>query len=108
MNNFALFSSPSKDCESAQLLNIHEKLAACATHAELRQALFELITSDSSFKKAEFALAILFTFDLSALKMPGYIEEGLEWLYQRLTLPNLQVCAPTCAEAVNAEPEVAE
>ena len=108
LNNFALFSSPSKDCESAQLLNIHEKLAACATHAELRQALFELITSDSSFKKAEFALEILFNFDLSALKMPGYIEEGLEWLYQRLTLPNLQVCAPTCAEAVNAEPEVAE
>lgn len=108
LNNFTLFISLSEDCESAQFLNLHEKLSTCVTHAELRQALFELITSEGSFKKAEFALEILFNFDLSALKIPGYIEEGLEWLYQRLTLPNLQVYAPTCAEAVNAEPEVAE
>lgn len=108
LSNFKLFSHITKDCESAQFLAIHEKISTCVTHAELPKALFDLINSENSFKKSEFALEILFNFDLSTLEMPSYIKEGLKWLSQRLKLPNLQTCTPTGTEEANAEPGVVE
>jgi len=108
LSNFELFKNISKSCESAQLLSIHEKISTFLTHAELSKALFYLINSGSFFEKAEFALEVLFNFDLSTLETPNYIEEGLEWLYQQLTLPNLQTCTQTRTEEASAELEVAE
>ena len=45
--------------------------------------MFEIITNPAS-KKAEFALELFYFEEPNVLKTPKYIEEGLEWLEEKL------------------------
>lgn len=109
LTNLELFENCGENDESPQFLYLKKKLLAALTHADLHQNLFKLIAKDDSFKKAEFALEILFNIDLNCLQPPNYIEEGLEWLCQQLTkLPNLQIAASVVPEVENVQAEGAE
>lgn len=54
--------------------------------AELNQNTFQLIRK-SSFKKTEFALALL---AMDEWSVPLYIEDGLQWLEERLQIPSIE------------------
>lgn len=59
---------------------------------------------ESGFKKAEFALDLLYLQNFDDLKVPAYISEGLQWLESRLQLKLAQPSiAENNTEAVNAE-----
>lgn len=104
LTNLELFENCGENAESPQFLYLKNKLLAASIHADLRQNLFDLITKDDSFKKAEFALETLFNIELNCLQPPNYIAEGLEWLCQQLTkLPNLQISAAVVPEAEDAQ-----
>lgn len=107
LSNLELFESCGENDESPQFLYLKNKLLTAETHAALHQNLFDLITEDNSFKKAEFALETLFNIDLNCLQTPEYIAEGLEWLRQQLTtkLPNLQISAAVVLESESSQVE---
>lgn len=108
LSNYKLFRSCADNDEFPQFLELKTLLGEASTHADLRQKLFDLITKDDSFNKAEFALETLFNIDLDCLQVPNYIAEGLEWLCQQLTLPNLQESASVSPGAGDTEVEVVE
>lgn len=68
------------------------------------QNAFKLIR-DSKFKKAEFALDLLFIPNFDDIKVPAYISEGLQWL-ENILKPKMTQLDPSTedtAEVANAE-----
>lgn len=47
---------------------------------ELQQCIFEKLESKSDFKKADFAVSLLYKNDFIDLEAPAYIKEGLNWM----------------------------
>lgn len=47
---------------------------------ELQEKVFKKLESKSGFKKAEFAISLLYKDDFMSLEAPMYIQEGLEWM----------------------------
>lgn len=47
---------------------------------DLQKAIFDKLESKSSFKKADFAISLLYKKDFNELTAPAYIQEGLEWI----------------------------
>ncbi len=47
---------------------------------ELQQCIFERLESKSDFKKADFAVSLLYKNDFIDLEAPAYIKEGLNWM----------------------------
>lgn len=47
---------------------------------DLQNRIFEKLESKSGFKKAEFAISLLYKEDFDDLAAPVYIQEGLEWM----------------------------
>ena len=110
LSNLELFENCGENDESPQFSYLKNKLLTAETHADLHQNLFEIITKDDSFKKAEFALETLFNVDLNCLQPPNYIVEGLEWLCQQLLtkVPNLQISAAVVPEVESPQAEEAK
>lgn len=54
---------------------------------ELNKKIYNIV-ADKSFPKAEFSLDILFTEEISKLKIPTYIDQGLDWLNGKLDEKN--------------------
>ena len=53
----------------------------------LETCIFDMIAKDS-FKKAEFALEMLFYCDPQHMVIPTYMEDGFSWLYEQLSSAN--------------------
>lgn len=51
---------------------------------DLQKEIFDKLESKSSFKKADFAISLLYKKDFNDLTAPAYIQEGLEWLKEIL------------------------
>lgn len=51
---------------------------------DLQKEIFDKLESKSSFKKADFAISLLYKKDFNDLTAPAYIQEGLEWLIEIL------------------------
>ncbi len=51
---------------------------------DLQEEIFDKLESKSSFKKADFAISLLYKKDFNDLTAPAYIQEGLEWLKEVL------------------------
>ena len=47
---------------------------------KLQKAIFSKLESKGSFKKADFAISLLYKEDFSEIIAPTYIQEGLEWM----------------------------
>ena len=47
---------------------------------ELQQKIFDKLESKNDFKKADFAISLLYKDDFVDLVAPEYIQEGLEWM----------------------------
>lgn len=47
---------------------------------ELQRCIFEKLESKSDFKKADFAVSLLYKNDFIDLEAPAYIKEGLNWM----------------------------
>lgn len=54
---------------------------------ELQQCIFEKLESKSDFKKADFAVSLLYKNDFIDLEAPAYIKEGLNWMKLYLVVP---------------------
>ena len=53
----------------------------------LGACIFKMIDKNS-FKKAEFALEMLFYCDPEQMVIPKYMEDGFSWLYEQLSSDN--------------------
>ena len=47
---------------------------------DLQKLIFDKLESKSGFKKADFAISLLYKDDFNDLIAPTYIQEGLEWM----------------------------
>ena len=52
---------------------------------ELQKAIFTKLESKGSFKKADFAISLLYKKDFYEITAPAYIQEGLEWMKKCLS-----------------------
>lgn len=67
-----------------QLPLVKKECVDSVNREQLAINLYNVIMDNKDFKKAEFALEVLFRFDPSEIVIPNYILEGLEWLHGRL------------------------
>lgn len=73
------------DC--SQLALVQKTLNENANKDVLGTCIFEMIAKNS-FKKAEFALEMLFYCDPQHMVIPKYMEDGFSWLYEQLSSDN--------------------
>ena len=66
------------------ITTIANLLKKSTSAVDLQKEIFYKLESKSSFKKADFAISLLYTKDFNDLTAPAYIQEGLEWLKEIL------------------------
>ena len=62
------------------ITTIANLLRHCDSANELQNEIFNKLESKSGFKKADFAISLLYKDDFADLIAPIYIQEGLEWM----------------------------
>lgn len=62
------------------ITTIANLLRHCDSANELQNEIFNKLESKSGFKKADFAISLLYRDDFDDLIAPVYIQEGLEWM----------------------------
>ena len=80
-SNFEFFSSETE--KNGVIYDIQDTIKSCNNFEELHKKIYEKIRN-KNFQKAEFALDLIFSRDPNEIKVPNYIEEGLEWLEEQL------------------------
>lgn len=66
------------------ITTIANLLKKSTSAVDLQKEIFGKLESKSSFKKADFAISLLYKKDFNDLTAPAYIQEGLEWLKEIL------------------------
>ena len=91
LSNFDFFTEVSDSDEFSQFSKLKDQLTDIQSHDDLHHKLYEYVV-DESFDKAAFALEILFGAAPEELTLPNYIQDGFQWLSERLEAecPNLK------------------
>ena len=66
------------------ITTIANLLKKSTSAVDLQKEIFYKLESKSSFKKADFAISLLYMKDFNDLTAPAYIQEGLKWLKEIL------------------------
>ena len=59
---------------------MRDKINSAKSFEDFHKAVYEILRDGKSDQKAEFALDLIYAVDPSELRVPAYIDEGLEWL----------------------------
>ena len=78
--NYQLFKGISTDDTGSLVKKVRDKINSAKSFENFHKAVYEILRDGKSDQKAEFALDLIYAVDPSELRVPAYIDEGLEWL----------------------------
>lgn len=75
-----------------------KKMIEASKKISANEACQEMFDALENGKKAEFALELLFIEDPAKLKTPKYIQEGLDWIKNKLDTSGIEIISPITTE----------
>lgn len=82
--NYQLFKGIATDDTGSLVKRVSDVINSASSFEDFHKRVYDILREGKSDQKAEFALDLIYAVDPTELKVPAYIDEGLEWLQSYL------------------------